>query len=112
MYDLSNIHVKSTPEIHGVANIHSDGVSGHTVSQAFLRKMKQHTSYLNQAKTVYAALPVHKPTLSECQDALNLLQELVQEGYDKADDNFEHCQLKRDRFLVGSPYDSGEFEIV
>ena len=51
-------------------------------------------------------------TLSSCQDALDLLNELVEEGYGIENNDFQYCQLRGAKFLVGNSYDSSEFEIV
>jgi len=108
MCDLFNSHVKASTEIHEVSRQYSDRVSDRTVSQAFLKKMRKHTIYLNHLKTVSATLQARHATLADCQDALDLLDELIQEGRTDAGNDFEHCLLQGDRYLVGNSYDSGK----
>ena len=64
--------------------------------------------YLNVIKEVSCALQVWLAALNKCQNLLDTLNEFVQGGNGKQGNPFECCKLKRDKFLVGNKYDSGE----
>ena len=106
--DMFESHVKATREIREVAESFPNRVSDRTISQAFLGKMKNHTSYLSKIKEASCLCQTKKATLGDCQDLLDLLNEMVVDGRWQEGNDFEFCKLEGKKFLLGNPYDSGE----
>ena len=109
--DMLNSHNKASLEIRAVAGQYPDKVSNATVSNAYLRKIRKHTAYLNIIKTTCAELQTRQHTLSECQADCECLSDLVEEGKGEAGNEFQHCKLECDKFLVGNQYDSGKSKV-
>ena len=108
---LFNSHLQNVLEIREIADAHPDRVSDRTVSRDYMQVMGRHTAYLNQVNSVAAALQAQGATLADYQDALDLLNDMVQEGREEVGNDFEFCMLQGEKFLVGNRYDSGEIMI-
>ena len=106
--DMFNSHLKASDEIRKVAQEFDDKIDDTTVTNSYLKKLEKHTKYLNVAKNLSCECQTKAATLSQCQDACDLLGELASGGRGKKGDDFEHCTLSGFKFTVGNPYDSGE----
>ena len=101
---MLNSHLKSENEIREVSKAFPDRVSEETVTQAFILSVENHTPYLNNINECSADLQTRGATLAECQDALEVLAGMVEDGAD----SFEHCKLKDEKFKAGNKYDTGK----
>ena len=106
--DMFESHVKAAKEIREVAEQFPDRVNDRTVTQDFLGDMKKHSVYLSRIKEASCLCQTKKATLDDCQGALDLLHEMVQDGRWQEGNPFEQCKLEGEKFLVGNKYDSGE----
>ena len=101
---MVNSHLKSENEIREVHRQFPTRVSEETVTSDFRARVERHTPYLNNINECSAYLQTRGATLAECQDALDVLADLAEDGMD----SFEYCQLKDDKFKAGNKYDSGK----
>ena len=106
--DMFESHIKAVKEVRAVAEAFPDRVDDRTVTQAFLGDMKKHGAYLSRIKEASCLCQTKKATLDDCQGALDLLNEMVQDGKWQEGNPFELCKLEGETSLVGNKYDSGK----